>query len=281
MQIIRDFKALRNEINKVKHAGKTVGFVPTMGFLHDGHLSLLKEAGRQTDYVVMSIFVNPIQFGAGEDYDEYPRDLEQDYRKAEQVGCDLIFYPKVKSMYPPGYLTYVNTEGISEPLCGGSRPGHFQGVTTVVAKLFNLVTPDKAFFGQKDAQQALIIRKMVADLNMNPEIVVCPTIREADGLAMSSRNAYLDPAERKAATILYRTLKKAREMILSGERDARTIRGFMVDSIGKEPLAAIQYIEVVDGQTLQQLECIEGSVLLALAVKFGETRLIDNISVEV
>lgn len=281
MQVIRDFKTLKNEISGARGDGKTVGFVPTMGFLHEGHLSLLREAVRQTDYVVLSIFVNPLQFGVGEDYEEYPRDLEQDRRKAEEAGCDLIFYPEVKSMYPRGYLTYVNTEGISEPLCGGSRPGHFRGVTTVVTKLFNLVSPDKAFFGQKDAQQALIIRRMVADLNMNLEVVVCPTIREADGLAMSSRNAYLEPGERKAAAILYRTLKKASEMVLLGEKDARSVRDFMVDSIGKEPLAEIQYIEVVDGETLQPLEEIETSALLALAVKFGETRLIDNISVEV
>ncbi|NLZ28376.1 MAG: pantoate--beta-alanine ligase, partial [Firmicutes bacterium] len=267
MQVIRDFKTLKNEIAGARGDGKTVGFVPTMGFLHEGHLSLLREAVRQTDYVVLSIFVNPLQFGVGEDYEEYPRDLEQDRRKAEEAGCDLIFYPEVKSMYPRGYLTYVNTEGISEPLCGGSRPGHFRGVTTVVTKLFNLVSPDKAFFGQKDAQQALIIRRMVADLNMNLEVVVCPTIREADGLAMSSRNAYLEPGERKAAAILYRTLKKASEMVLSGEKVARSVRDFMVDSIGKEPLAEIQYIEVVDGETLQPLEEIETSALLALAVK--------------
>ncbi|NLI70845.1 MAG: pantoate--beta-alanine ligase [Firmicutes bacterium] len=281
MQVIRDFKTLKSEIAGARRDGKSVGFVPTMGFLHEGHLSLLREAVRQTEYVVLSIFVNPLQFGVGEDYEEYPRDLEQDRKKAEEAGCDLIFYPEVKSMYPRGYLTYVNTEGISEPLCGGSRPGHFRGVTTVVTKLFNLVTPDKAFFGQKDAQQALIIRKMVADLNMNLEIVVCPTIREDDGLAMSSRNAYLEPGERKAAAILYRTLKKARDMVLSGEKDARVVRDFMVDSIGKEPRANIQYIEVVDSETLQPLEEIETSALLALAVKFGETRLIDNILVEV
>ena len=281
MQVIRDFKTLKSEIAGARRDGKSVGFVPTMGFLHEGHLSLLREAVRQTEYVVLSIFVNPLQFGVGEDYEEYPRDLEQDRKKAEEAGCDLIFYPEVKSMYPRGYLTYVNTEGISEPLCGGSRPGHFRGVTTVVTKLFNLVTPDKAFFGQKDAQQALIIRKMVADLNMNLEIVVCPTIREDDGLAMSSRNAYLEPGERKAAAILYRTLKKARDMVLSGEKDARVVRDFMVDSIGKEPRANIQYIEVVDSETLQPLEEIETSALLALAVKLGETRLIDKILVEV
>ena len=280
MQVIRDFKTLKSEIAGARRDGKSVGFVPTMGFLHEGHLSLLREAVRQTEYVVLSIFVNPLQFGVGEDYEEYPRDLEQDRKKAEEAGCDLIFYPEVKSMYPRGYLTYVNTEGISEPLCGGSRPGHFRGVTTVVTKLFNLVTPDKAFFGQKDAQQALIIRKMVADLNMNLEIVVCPTIREDDGLAMSSRNAYLEPGERKAAAILYRTLKKARDMVLSGEKDARVVRDFMVDSIGKEPRANIQYIEVVDSETLQALVEIETSALLAW-LKFGETRLIDNILVEV
>ncbi len=281
MKIIRDFEALKYHINKAKRDGKTVGFVPTMGFLHEGHISLLKEAGRQTDYVVLSIFVNPMQFGVGEDYEEYPRDLENDGRKAEQAGCHIIFYPEVKAMYPSGYSTYVNVEDISEPLCGGSRPGHFRGVTTVVAKLFNLVEPDKAFFGQKDAQQSLIVKRMVEDLNMNLEVVVCPTFREDDGLAMSSRNAYLKPEERAAAVVLYHTLIEVRDKIISGERDAAVIKNFMINSIDKEVLASRQYVEVVDAHTLQNIEHIEGATLLALAVKFGSTRLIDNIMVEV
>lgn len=281
MKIIRDLQELKNEIKQVKQEGKTVGFVPTMGFLHEGHLSLLKEAGRQTDYVVLSIFVNPIQFGVGEDYEEYPRDLEADRKNAEQAGCHLIFYPEVKAMYPSGYVTYVNVEQISEPLCGGSRPTHFRGVTTVVAKLFNLVEADKAFFGQKDAQQSLIVRRMAEDLNMHTKVVVCPTYREEDGLAMSSRNAYLKPEERKAAVVLYQTLTGARDKILSGERDAGVIRKFMAEKLNEQPLADPVYIEVVDSRFLKNIKKIEGEILLALAVKFGDTRLIDNILVEV
>lgn len=281
MKIIRDLKELRDEIKGVKRDGKTIGFVPTMGFLHEGHLSLLAEARRRTDYVVLSIFVNPIQFGTGEDYREYPRDLESDREKAEKAGCDLIFYPEVKSMYPAGYVTYVNVEDISEPLCGGSRPGHFRGVTTVVTKLFNLVEADRAFFGQKDAQQSLIVKRMAEDLNMNTEVIVCPTVREDDGLAMSSRNAYLGDAERSAAAVIFRTLTEARDKIAAGERYASRIRDFMTGNIDSEPLAVRQYVEVVDARNLADIEKIEGPVLLAVAVKFGETRLIDNILVEV
>ncbi len=281
MKLIRDLTELKNEVKGVKSEGQSIGLVPTMGFLHEGHLSLLREARKQTDYVVMSIFVNPIQFGRGEDYEDYPQDLEGDRKKAAEEGCDLIFYPEVRAMYPPDYLTYVNVEEITEVLCGASRPVHFRGVTTVVNKLFNLVEPDKAYFGQKDAQQALVIKKMTEDLNMNVEIVVCPTVREDDGVAMSSRNKYLHPEERKAARIIYSTLLAAREKIIAGERNAEVLRKFMWQNLSQEPLAAPDYVEIVDKKKLQKVDQIQEPVLLALAVKFGQARLIDNLLVEV
>lgn len=281
VKVIKSLDEIKNEVKMVKDNGKTVGLVPTMGFLHEGHLSLIREASKQTDYVVTSIFVNPIQFGQGEDYEDYPRDLEGDCEKARQEGCHLIFNPETKSMYPPGYLTYVDVEGITDVLCGASRPGHFRGVTTVVNKLFNLVSPDKAFFGQKDAQQSIVIKKMAADLNMDVEVVICSTVREHDGLAMSSRNKYLSPEERKAATILYRTLQAAREKIITGERNSESLRNFMWESISREPLSKPEYAEVVDGNNLGKIEKIENTVLLAVAAKFGQARLIDNLLVEV
>ena len=281
MKIIRDINELKKKLVGIRESGKSVGLVPTMGFLHAGHLSLVKESQRQTGFTVMSIFVNPMQFGAGEDYDDYPRDLESDRKKAEEIGCDLIFYPRVGDMYPKGYCTFVNVEGISEPLCGNWRPGHFQGVTTVVAKLFNIVEPEKAFFGQKDAQQCAVIRRMAEDLNMKVEVIVCPTVREEDGLAMSSRNAYLSSGERARAVLLIDTLISAREMILNGEKNASRIKEYMVKSVEDEPLASLDYAEVVDNRDLKEKAEIEGEVLLALAVKFGKTRLIDNLVVEV
>lgn len=281
MEIVSEFLDLKREVKLVRDSGKTIGFVATMGFLHRGHISLLEEARRQTDFVVLSIFVNPIQFGRGEDFTEYPRDLESDAAKARQAGCDLIFCPRENSMYPRGYSTFVEVEGITEGLCGASRPGHFRGVTTVVAKLFNLIEPHKAFFGQKDAQQALIIRKMVEDLNMNLEVIVCPTIREEDGVAMSSRNSYLNPRERAAAAVLYRSLCIARDTIGSGERDPQAIRDMMEKIIKREPLLLIEYIEIVNGRNLDAVTKLQGAILIALAVKVGQTRLIDNLLLEV
>ncbi len=281
MRIVRGISELKEELVAVRKSGKTVGLVPTMGFLHQGHLSLVEESLRQTGFTVMSIFVNPMQFGVGEDFEVYPRDLKSDSENAEAAGCDLIFYPRVKDMYPEGYCTFVNVEGISEPLCGNWRPGHFRGVTTVVTKLFNIVEPDKAFFGQKDAQQCAVIRQMVKDLDMNLQVVVCPTVRERDGLAMSSRNAYLKPDERASAVLLINTLRAARDMVFNGEKNVAAVKKYMADRVASEPLARLDYAEVVDNRTLKEKDGIEGEVLLALAVKFGDTRLIDNLVVEV
>lgn len=281
MEIVREFSDLKRAVRGARDRGKTIGFVPTMGFLHEGHVSLLEEARRQTGYVVLSIFVNPAQFGKEEDFTEYPRDLEGDAKKAEQAGCNLIFYPREINMYPKGYSTYVEVEGITGKLCGASRPGHFRGVATVVTKLFNLVEPHKAFFGQKDAQQALVIKRMVDDLNMDLEVIVCPTVREVDGLAMSSRNSYLDPEERKAAAVLYRSLCSARDAVASGEREPQAVRDKIASMIKQEPLVEIEYIELVNDRNLDVISRLEGTVLIALAVKIGHTRLIDNLMLEV
>ncbi len=281
MQTIREIATLRQIIKDARHRGQTVGFVPTMGFLHEGHLSLLRRARAENDLVVLSIFVNPLQFGINEDYNEYPRDLERDSALAEEAGCDLIFYPAVKEMYPRGYATFVDVERLTSGLCGASRPGHFRGVTTVVTKLFNIVTPDRTYFGQKDAQQALVIRRMAADLNMDLEVIVMPTVREHDGLAMSSRNVYLSPEQRKAAPILYQSLLQAKESIKKGERSAAAVRNQIIQNISAEPLASIDYVSVTDTTELQEIDRIQNQALIALAVRFGQTRLIDNILVEV
>jgi len=281
MMIIRDITQIKEVVRQARAAGKTIGLVPTMGYLHEGHLTLMREARKRCDLVVVSIFVNPLQFGAGEDYEEYPRDLSRDAELAAGVPVDIIFAPAVTAMYPKGYNTFVEVEGITETLCGRSRPGHFRGVTTVVNKLFNLVEPNLAFFGQKDAQQVEVIRRMVEDLNMNLEIVTVPIVREADGLAMSSRNVYLSPEEREAALVLNRSLVSAREMIGRGERDAFKIRQCIVDMIEREPLAHIDYAEVVGLPYLEPLAELAGRVLIAIAVRIGKTRLIDNIVVEV
>lgn len=281
MKIVETIKELKDIIKSNKKAGKTVGFVPTMGYLHQGHLSLIRTAKKDNDYVVVSIFVNPTQFGVGEDLEAYPRDLDRDARLSETAGADIIFHPSVEEMYPEGYLTYVEVEEITSVLCGASRPTHFKGVTTVVNKLFNIVEPDKAYFGQKDAQQIAVIQKMVKDLNMNVEIIPCPIVREEDGLAMSSRNTYLTIEQRKAALILSKSLFAAREMIKGGCKDAAELKKFMIASINSEPLAAIDYVEIVDAATLENITVLKGSILIALAVKFGKTRLIDNIRLEV
>ncbi|WP_448592209.1 pantoate--beta-alanine ligase [Thermoflexus hugenholtzii] len=255
----------------------TWGFVPTMGYLHEGHLSLVRRARAENDRVAVSIFVNPTQFGPHEDYARYPRDLERDLRLLEPLGVDLVFVPSVEEMYPPGFQTWVIVEEVSRPLEGASRPGHFRGVATVVAKLFNILQPDRAYFGQKDAQQTVVIRRMVQDLNIPVEIVICPTVREPDGLAMSSRNTYLSPEERRAATVLFRALQAAKARYEAGERDAERLREAMREVIRAEPLARIDYVSVAHPETLQELEQVEGPALLSLAVYIGTTRLIDNI----
>ncbi len=253
-----------------------VGFVPTMGYLHEGHLSLVRRARRECASVVVSIFVNPTQFGPNEDLDAYPRDLERDLRLLADLDVDLVWTPTPEVMYPSGYQTWVTVEELTKPLEGAMRPGHFRGVTTVVTKLFNGVQPQKAYFGQKDAQQATVIRRMTADLNFPIEIVVCPTVREPDGLAMSSRNTYLNPEERRAATVLYRALSAAKKAYENGERDAETLRRIMRETIEAEPLARLQYVSCADYETLEELDRVTGKTLLSMAVFIGKTRLIDN-----
>ena len=254
----------------------TVGLVPTMGFLHEGHLSLIRRAREECDHVVVSIFVNPTQFGKNEDLSKYPRDIDRDLKLIEPLGTDLVWMPTPEIMYPQGYQTWVEVEAITSPLEGAMRPGHFKGVTTVVAKLFTGVQPHKAYFGQKDAQQAAVIRQMTRDLNFPIEIVICPIVREPDGLAMSSRNVYLDPEQRKAATVLFRSLSAAKDLYDGGERDAETIRGKMKEVLGGEPLADVQYVSCADYDTLEELDEIREKALLSMAVFIGKTRLIDN-----
>lgn len=281
MKVIDKISALRKTVGEVRNKGLSIGFVPTMGFLHKGHLSLVKAAREDNDFVVISIFVNPIQFGEGEDYDEYPRDLERDLALASDEGCDLIFSPTVKEMYPPGYSTFVDVEKLTNTLCGAHRPGHFRGVTTVVAKLFNLVTPDRVYFGQKDGQQALVLKKMATDLNMNLAFHILPTVREEDGLAMSSRNKYLSPEQRRHAVVLYKSLQEVKKRIEDGERRSKTLKQIMLNMIGAAGYSQVDYVEIVETQNVLPVETVEGECLVALAVRFGKTRLIDNILVEV
>jgi pantoate--beta-alanine ligase len=275
MRTVASIQELRALLKDVRP--KTVGFVPTMGYLHEGHLSLVDKAKEMADIVVMSIFVNPLQFGPNEDLDSYPRDIERDSRLAESRGVDILFFPPVEEMYPPGSKTIVSVKDITDALCGASRPGHFDGVATVVTKLFNIVQPDYAFFGMKDAQQVAVITQMVRDLNMPVEVVPCPIIREADGLAMSSRNVYLSDEERKQALVLSRSLKKAQEMVERGARDVTALREAITAIIQESPLAEIDYIEIRSYPELAPLTELRGSCLIALAVRFGRTRLIDNI----
>ena len=277
MKVVEKPDVLQREIILLKRKGKRVGFVPTMGALHEGHLSLVRQSKKDNEITVVSIFVNPTQFGPNEDYNTYPRQFENDKNLLEAEGVDYLFYPSVEDMYPEGYETYVELENLPNYLCGLSRPGHFRGVATVVAKLFNIVQPDVAYFGQKDYQQAQIIKKMVRDLNFPVEIVVMPIVRENDGLAMSSRNLYLSSEERKNATVLYRSLEKAKELILSGEKNVEKIKQEMMKVILSVP-SKIDYIEIVDPETLKTLESIpySGKVVVALAVYIGKARLIDN-----
>ncbi len=277
MEVISKVAELQERIKRWKQAGLTIGFVPTMGYLHEGHLSLVREAKKRNDRAAVSIFVNPKQFGPAEDYNVYPRDFNRDAALLEKEGVDLIFYPAVEEMYPAGYKTYVEVEDLENRLCGRSRPGHFRGVCTVVLKLFNLIQPDEAYFGWKDAQQVIILKKMVEDLNLPVKIRSMPLIREKDGLALSSRNIYLNQQERQASVVLYRSLELAEEIIKNGERQAARIRQQMVNLISAEPLARIDYVEIVDPQTLEPLVTIDGDALVAVAVYFGRTRLIDNL----
>jgi len=269
-----------NNIEEMKKARKeltgSVGFVPTMGFLHEGHLTLVRRAKRKNDVAVVSIFVNPTQFGPSEDFAQYPRDTERDLALLEKEGVDIVFMPAPNDMYPGGYNTWVETFGITNKLEGKKRPGHFRGVTTIVNKLFNIVLPHKAYFGQKDGQQLRVIQKMVADLNMHVRIVPVPTVREVDGLAMSSRNTYLNEQERQAALVLNKALSIAEEMYMRGEHDAARIRVKMTGLIKKEPLAKIDYISIANSDTLEELTYIDHPALVSMAVKIGTTRLIDN-----
>ena len=276
MKVINDVRDMRRWSERQRLAGRRLALVPTMGYLHEGHLSLIRLARQRADVVVVSIFVNPTQFAPNEDLDRYPRDFERDEALCRQEGVDAVFYPSAQTMYPPHYKTYVITEELSRVLCGKSRPSHFRGVTTVVAKLFNIVRPHLAVFGQKDAQQLIIIKKMTADLNFDIDIIGAPIVREADGLAMSSRNAYLNKEERQQATVLYKSLQLARREAEQGNRSARDIKKKMTALIESAPLARIDYVELVDTQTLTAQERIKGETLAAVAVFFGKTRLIDN-----
>lgn len=282
MQVFDTIKQTQEWCLEQKMKGKRVGLVPTMGYLHEGHLALVKEACRQCDAVLVSIFVNPTQFGVGEDFERYPRDLAKDKALLETTRADVIFSPEVPEMYPAGYDTFVEVFGeITGKLCGASRPGHFRGVATVVSKLFLICQPDMAFFGQKDAQQVMIIEKMVRELNFPIKIVRVPIVREPDGLAMSSRNVYLDGEQRKQALVLNQALQKAEQAILAGERDLAAVKTILVKAIESSPLAVIDYAEIYSAEDLSNLQVIKGRVLMALAVKFGSTRLIDNRLVEV
>lgn len=257
-----------------------VGLVPTMGYLHDGHISLVGQAKTECKSVIATIFVNPTQFGPNEDLDKYPRNLEGDLKRLEAAGVDIVWTPTAEIMYPAGYQTWVEVEKLTKPLEGSMRPGHFRGVTTVVSKLFNATRPDKAYFGQKDAQQAAVIRQMTHDLSYPIEIVICPILREGDGLAMSSRNSYLGPEERQSATVLYRALTAAKTAFAGGEKNAERLRQIVKDVVGAEPRAQLQYISCADYDTLAELETVNGKALLSMAVFMGKTRLIDNFILE-
>ena len=277
MEVFETVKTLRQYLAVYRTAGARIGLVPTMGYLHEGHLSLVRAARQDCAIVVMSIFVNPRQFGPQEDFATYPRDMLRDLRLAEDAGVDAVFTPPVAEMYPPGFQTEVMVHDLAAPLCGAARPGHFTGVTTVVAELFNVVGPDRAYFGQKDYQQALVIRRMVQDLHLPLEVITCPIVREADGLAMSSRNARLSPVERQAALVVPRALHLAEECLARGERQGGRLVTALREYIGTEPLARLDYAEVCDPETLQPVAQLTGTVLVALAVFIGATRLIDNV----
>ena len=280
MKIVNTITEVREIVKEWRSNGFTVGLVPTMGYLHEGHASLIKRASQENDRVVVSDFVNPTQFAPNEDFESYPRDIQHDSDVAEENGADIIFHPETEEMYAHNADTFVTVSGVTEELCGKSRPNHFRGVCTVVSKLFNIVTPDRAYFGQKDAQQLAVIMKMVKDLNFNIEIVPCPIVRELDGLAKSSRNTYLNTEERKAALILSKSLNEVRRMILDGEKDTRILKAKLTQRISSEPLAKIDYAEIVSFPDIVPLEYLKGDFLVAVAVYIGRTRLIDNFIIE-
>ena len=276
MKVVTTVKEVRELVKGWKKEGQSVGFVPTMGYLHEGHGSLISAARKDNDKVVVSIFVNPMQFGPTEDLESYPRDLEKDSAYCESLGADLIFHPEASEMYTDGFSSFVDMSVLTEELCGLSRPVHFRGVCTVVNKLFNIVQPDRAYFGQKDAQQLAVIKHMVEDLNMDVTVIGCPIVREEDGLAKSSRNTYLSPEERKAALVLSKTIFMGQKLVEEGMTDAKKLVALMKENIEKEPLAKIDYVKAVDGLTMQQVDTLKSLGLVAMAVYIGKTRLIDN-----
>ena len=280
MQVVKTIKEVREIVAEWRKQGLSVGLVPTMGFLHEGHQSLIEKSASQNDRTVVSVFVNPIQFGPNEDLEAYPRDIEHDKAIVEKAGGSIIFHPEPAEMYPGHFTSFIDTTETTELLCGAVRPIHFRGVCTVVGKLFNIVCPDRAYFGQKDAQQLAIIKRMVKDLNMPLTVHGCPIVREADGLAKSSRNTYLSPEERKAALVLSRSIFLGKEMVEKGERDCKKVIDAMKAEIEKEPLAKIDYVKMVDLTTMQQINTIDHGVLTAIAVYIGKTRLIDNFMIE-
>lgn len=279
--VARTPKEVKETIRDWKKQGYSIGLVPTMGYLHEGHGSLIERAVKENDKVMVSVFVNPIQFGPNEDLETYPRDFDADLQMIEKLGADMVFHPEPSDMYAPDFSTTISVAGVSENLCGARRPGHFNGVCTVVTKLFNLSEADRAYFGQKDAQQLAVVRRMVRDLNANIEIVGCPIIREDDGLAKSSRNTYLNPDERKAATVLSKALRTGKQMIESGEKNAEVVKSKITEIISKEPLAKIDYVEITDWNSIEPVDIIDRSTLCAIAVYIGNTRLIDNFIYEV
>lgn len=281
MQTVEDIEKMKILVERLKRRGKSIGFVPTMGFLHEGHLSLVKESLAKSDVTVVSIFVNPSQFGPNEDFRDYPRDFEKDSLLLSEMGIDILFAPREEQMYPSGYQTYVQVENLQDRLCGKSRPVHFKGVCTVVLKLFNIIQPDLAFFGQKDAQQAAILKKMIEDLNLEVDLEILPIVREKDGLALSSRNLYLNPEERRAARVLSSSLEEARKRIEAGERETEFIIDKIRQIIQSEELTKIDYVEIVDSTSLGPLRRIKDQALIALAVYIGKTRLIDNLIIQV
>ncbi len=278
MNIVETIQEVRQIVGEWKKKGLTVGLVPTMGYLHEGHASLIEQAAKQNDKVIVSVFVNPTQFGVNEDLDSYPRDLQHDVKICEQAGGDCIFHPEPEEMYPQGFCSFVDMDVLTKELCGITRPTHFRGVCTVVNKLFNIVMPDRAYFGEKDAQQLAVIRRMVKDLNIPIEIIGCPIIREPDGLAKSSRNTYLSPEERKAALVLYKSISAGKQLVSSGEKRAEIIIQKMTEILTAEPLARIDYVKIVDAETMQPISEIDRPYLAAIAVYIGKTRLIDNFS---
>ena len=280
MKVAETIESVRSLVKAARGEGKKIGFVPTMGALHIGHISLIEAAVEDCDFVVVSIFVNPTQFGPGEDFEKYPRPLEADLQICRKAGVNLVFAPTPEQMYPAENLAWVNVEKLTESLCGRARPEHFRGVATVCAKLFNIVAPDVAYFGQKDAQQAIVVRRMVADLNMPLEIVICPTVRQPDGLAISSRNQYLTEQQKKDATNIYKSLQQCRQMIDAGIKESQKIIAEMRKILQQVPSIEIEYVSIVDAETLESIEKISGKVLAAAAVRIGPARLIDNILVD-